>query len=128
MHLPLTPGRHRVTVRTFRPLASSLLGRLQSWLNGMRPEFIESLSSLQRARGERRPATASVRPGPLASPPPYPIDQVARVQSFGSVSLVLDVAIQGMEQLGYAVTPPPSWASLQAPASPFLPADARPSS
>ena len=53
---------------------------------------------------------------------------MTRVQSFGSVSLVLDVAIQGMEQLGYAVTPPPSWASLQAPASPFLPADARPSS
>ena len=43
-----------VKLSAFRPLASSLLGRLQSWLNGMRPEFIESLSSLQRARGERR--------------------------------------------------------------------------
>jgi len=83
VHLPLTPGRHRVTVRTFRPLASSLLGRLQSWLNGMRPEFIESLFP---AKGEGR--------------------EVTRVQSFGSVSLVLDVAIQGMEQLGYAVPPP----------------------
>ena len=30
-HLPLTPGRHQLTIRTFRPLASSLLGRFQSW-------------------------------------------------------------------------------------------------
>jgi len=30
-HMPLTPGRHEIVVRTFRPLASSLLGRFQSW-------------------------------------------------------------------------------------------------
>ena len=65
VHLPLTPGRHQLYVSTFRPLASSLLGRFQSWcaraepaarapspsqpawcrprrLQGLRPEFIDS--------------------------------------------------------------------------------------
>jgi B9 domain-containing protein 1 len=128
-HLPLTPGRHEIVVRTFRPLASSLFGRFQSWcatsprdlmrtgsvapvlpertqpeasvraqdaclpttarpstarpglrLNGMRPEFIESLFP---AKGEGR--------------------DVTRVQSFGAVKLELDVSVQGMEQLGYSV-------------------------
>ncbi|EOD40530.1 hypothetical protein EMIHUDRAFT_222627 [Emiliania huxleyi CCMP1516] len=81
VHLPLTPGRHRVTVRTFRPLASSLLGRLQSWLNGMRPEFIESLFP---AKGEGREATSPC----ICSPRPALFSTT------------------GMEQLGYAVPPP----------------------
>ena len=31
VHLPIAPGRHELYVRTFRPLASSLFGRFQSW-------------------------------------------------------------------------------------------------
>ena len=38
-HLPMAPGRHEIYVRTFRPLASSLFARFQSWLLGARPEF-----------------------------------------------------------------------------------------
>ena len=79
VHLPMTPGRHELYVNTFRPLASSLMGRFQSWLNGMRPEFIDSLF----------PSKAQGR-------------DVTRVQSFGTVKLVLDVTLQGMETLGYA--------------------------
>jgi len=45
----------------------------------MRPEFIESLFP---AKGEGR--------------------DVTRVQSFGAVKLLLDVSVQGMEQLGYS--------------------------
>ena len=44
VHLPMAPGRHELYIRTFRPLASSLLGRLQSWLLGQRPEFRACLS------------------------------------------------------------------------------------
>lgn len=30
-HVPMQPGRHELYIRTFRPLASSLLLRFQSW-------------------------------------------------------------------------------------------------
>tara|TARA_B100000768_G_C11168773_1_gene327741 strand:+ start:91 stop:705 length:615 start_codon:yes stop_codon:yes gene_type:complete len=79
IHLPIAPGRHELYVNTFRPLASSLIGRLQSWLSGMRPEFIDSLF----------PSKSQGR-------------DVTRVQSFGTVKLVLDVTLQGLETLGYA--------------------------
>jgi len=81
-HLPMTPGRHELYVRTFRPLASSLLGRLQSWLLGQRPEFRDSQFP---SKGEGR--------------------DVTRVQSFGCVKVVADVTLQGMEELGYSVPP-----------------------
>ena len=83
VHLPLTPGRHELFVRTFRPLAASLLGRLQSWLMGKRPEFRDAHFP---SKGEGR--------------------DVTRVQSFGCVKIVVDVTLQGMEELGYAVPPP----------------------
>ena len=71
VHLPLTPGRHELYVSTFRPLAQSLMGRFQSWFQGMRPEFIDSLF----------PSKSQGR-------------DVTRVQSFGVVKLVLDVSLQ----------------------------------
>lgn len=80
-HLPLSPGRHEIYVRTFRPLASSWTTRLQSWLYGARPEFIDSLFP---AKSEGR--------------------EVTRVSSFGQVKLVVDVTIQGMAELGYTVS------------------------
>ena len=80
---PLTPGRHELYVRTFRPLASSLFGRFQSWLLGARPEFRDTHFP---AKGEGR--------------------DVTRVQSFGCVKVVCDVTLQGMEELGYAVPAP----------------------
>jgi B9 domain-containing protein 1 len=82
-HLPMAPGRHELYVRTFRPLASSLLQRLQSWLMGARPEFRDSQFP---SKGEGR--------------------DVTRVQSFGCVKVVVDVTLQGMEELGYSVAPP----------------------
>ena len=82
-HGPLTPGRHELYVRTFRPLASSLFGRFQSWLMGARPEFRDTHFP---SKGEGR--------------------DVTRVQSYGCVKLVCDVTLQGMEELGYAVPPP----------------------
>lgn len=82
VHLPVAPGRHEMYVRTFRPLANSLLGRFQSWLLGARPEFRDTHFP---SRGEGR--------------------DVTRVQSFGSVKITCDVTLQGMEDLGYAVPP-----------------------
>jgi len=82
-HLPMQPGRHEIYVRTFRPLASSLLGRLQSWLLGARPEFRDSQFP---SKGEGR--------------------DVTRVQSYGCTKVVVDVTLQGMEELGYTVAPP----------------------
>lgn len=84
VHLPLTPGRHELFVRTFRPLASSLLGRFQSWLLGARPEFRDSKFP---SKGEGR--------------------DVTRVESFGMVKVVVDVTLQGMEDMGYTVPAPP---------------------
>ena len=127
VHLPLTPGRHELYISTFRPLASSLMGRFQSWFNGMRPEFIDSLF----------PSKSLGR-------------DVTRVQSFGVVKLVLDVSLQvrlgprlsrtlaakrrgachtkhshlpparccvsqGMEQLGYSTVPQQNAVQLSGP-------------
>jgi len=83
VHLPLTPGRHELYVRTFRPLASSRVGRLQSWIMGKRPEF----------RDTQFPSKADGR-------------DCTKVTSFGCVKLVCDVTLQGMEELGYALPPP----------------------
>mmetsp|Transcript_53740 Transcript_53740/g.117256 ORF Transcript_53740/g.117256 Transcript_53740/m.117256 type:complete len:207 (+) Transcript_53740:201-821(+) len=83
VHLPMSPGRHELYIRTFRPMASSILGRFQSWLNGMRPEFIDSMFP---SKGEGRDVTS--------------------VQSFGSVKIVVDMTMQGMEKLGYTVPQP----------------------
>ena len=81
-HLPMSPGRHEIYIRTFRPLASSLFQRLNSWLLGARPEFRDSQFP---SKGEGR--------------------DVTRVQSFGCVKVVVDVTLQGMEELGYSVAP-----------------------
>lgn len=97
VHLPLVPGRHELYVRTFRPLASSLLGRFNSWLFGQRPEFRDTYFP---SKGEGR--------------------DVTRVQSFGAVKIVCDVTIQGMEELGYTV-PAPSRPGVRC-LDPFAPA------
>ena len=83
VHVPLTPGRHELYVRTFRPLASSLWGRFQSWLLGARPEFRDTHFP---SKGEGR--------------------DVTRVQSYGCVKVVCDVTLQGMEELGYSLAQP----------------------
>lgn len=51
----------------------------------MRPEFIDSMFP---SNGEGR--------------------DVTRVQSFGTVKVVVDITLQGMEQLGYSVPAPAS--------------------
>ena len=51
-HLPLQPGRHELYVRTFRPLASSLFLRLQSWSAEPRPPQPQRLR-LARSRPDR---------------------------------------------------------------------------
>lgn len=79
----MAPGRHEIYVRTFRPLASSLFARFQSWLLGARPEF----------RDSQFPSKADGR-------------DVTRVQSYGCTKVVVDVTLQGMEELGYTVAPP----------------------
>ena len=56
--------------------------RFRSWMSGMRPEFIESLFP---SKGEGR--------------------DVTRVQSYGCTKVVVDVTLQGMEELGYSVAP-----------------------
>ena len=81
-HLPMAPGRHEIYIRTFRPLASSLFGRFQSWAMGARPEFRDSQFP---SKGEGR--------------------DVTRVQSYGCTKVVVDVTLQGMEELGYSVAP-----------------------
>ena len=83
-HLPMSPGRHELYVRTFRPLAASTFGRLLSWVLGSRPEFRDSMHP---SRGDERAVT--------------------RTQSFGCVKVILDVTLQGMEELGYQLAPAP---------------------
>lgn len=85
MHLPMCPGRHTLRLRTFRPLASSIMGRFQSWFNGKRPEFTDALF----------PSKAEGR-------------DVTSVQSFGSVKVVVDITVQGLQQLGYELPSAPS--------------------
>ena len=92
VHVPLAPGRHVLEIKTFRPLSSTLVGRFKSWLFGLRPEFVDSLF----------PSKAEGR-------------DVTRVQSFGSVKVVLDVTLQGMERLGYSVPPATSAVRLANP-------------
>ena len=75
-HLPMAPGRHELYIRTFRPLASSLYQRAMSWLLGQRAEFRDSQFP---SKGEGR--------------------DVTRVQSFGCVKVVVDVTLQGMEEV-----------------------------
>lgn len=42
-HLPTRPGVHRLSLRLFRPQASTALGRLSSWLGAARaPEFVDA--------------------------------------------------------------------------------------
>ena len=55
----------------------------QAWILGARPEF----------RDTHFPSKAEGR-------------DVTRVQSFGCVKIVVDVTLQGMEDLGYVVPPP----------------------
>ena len=62
-HLPMAPGRHEIYVRTFRPLASSLFGRFQSWLLGARPEFRDSQFA---SKGARAPRAHRMHPTPRA--------------------------------------------------------------
>lgn len=83
VHLPMAPGRHELYIRTFRPLASSLYQRLMSFVLGQRAEF----------RDSQFPSKSEGR-------------DVTRVQSYGCVKVVVDVTLQGMEELGYAVAPP----------------------
>ena len=66
--------------RSLRRLASSILQRLNSWIFGQRPEFRDSQFA---SKSDGR--------------------DVTRVQSFGCVKVVVDVTLQGMEQLGYSV-------------------------
>ena len=62
-----------------------MLGRFQSWLQGMRPEFVDSLFPSKSAGRE-----------------------MTNVQSFGIVKLVVDMSMQGMQQLGYDAPSPPT--------------------
>lgn len=80
VHLPVTPGRHTVYVRTFRPITSKWVDHIMSFFHALRPEYKDPRLV---AKGEGR--------------------EVTRVQSSGVVKVVVNIAQQGMAELGYHV-------------------------
>lgn len=76
--IPTQPGRYERTVKMFKPVESSHLQSLVSWLRGTTPEFYDSRFA---AKGQGREAV--------------------RVASVGSVKVVLDVCTRGMAEHGY---------------------------
>lgn len=83
VHLPITPGKHTLYVRTFRPITARWFDHFLSFFHGQRPEYKDARLV---ARSEGR--------------------EVTRVQSYGVVKLVVNVTLQGMEPLGYFVPAP----------------------
>eukprot|EP01028_Stygiella_incarcerata_P001859 TRINITY_DN1346_c0_g1_i1.p1 TRINITY_DN1346_c0_g1~~TRINITY_DN1346_c0_g1_i1.p1 ORF type:complete len:239 (-),score=48.68 TRINITY_DN1346_c0_g1_i1:137-757(-) len=78
--LPLYSGKHTLTVSLFRPVSSSPIQSIVSFLTGAGPEFTKP-SFLAKSDGR----------------------EVTRVEAEGSVTLKLNVCIRNMDQFGYAV-------------------------
>ncbi|CAH8649525.1 unnamed protein product [Schistosoma bovis] len=79
VHVPMKIGSHRKRVSMFVPQSSSQLMKLNAWLTGKRPEF---LNPKVIAYGEGRGVT--------------------KVQTQGFVDIIFNIAIKNLQNLGYA--------------------------
>ncbi|KAH8864900.1 B9 domain-containing protein isoform 3 [Schistosoma japonicum] len=78
VHIPVKIGSHRRRVSMFVPQSSSQLMKLNAWLTGKRPEF---LNPKVIASGEGRGVT--------------------KVQTQGFVDVIFNVAVKNLQTLGY---------------------------
>ncbi|KAH9590886.1 B9 domain-containing protein 1 [Schistosoma haematobium] len=79
VHVPMKIGSHRKRVSMFVPQSSSQLMKLNAWLTGKRPEF---LNPKVIAYGEGRGVT--------------------KVQTQGFVDIIFNIAVKNLQNLGYA--------------------------
>lgn len=82
MHLPISPGQHKVKVPMFVPESSSRVQKVTSWFAGRQPEFVDAKVV---AQSEGR--------------------EVTRVKSQGVVTVKLNIITRDLKKLGYDVTP-----------------------
>ncbi|KNC47040.1 B9 domain-containing protein 1 [Thecamonas trahens ATCC 50062] len=80
VHVPTAPGRYTRYVRTFRPRSSSLWQRINAWLFGDPPEFLNLPKVLGDGKGR----------------------EVARVVSSGVVKVTFNVSTKGLSAAGYS--------------------------
>ncbi|CAH8858758.1 unnamed protein product [Trichobilharzia szidati] len=78
VHIPMKIGSHRRRVAMFVPQSSSKLMKLNAWLTGKRPEF---LNPKVIASGDGRGVT--------------------KVQTQGFVDIVFNIALKNLQNLGY---------------------------
>jgi len=78
IHIPTTAGCYTKKVRLFRPVSSSYLQKIISWLRGTQPEFYDS----------RFVAKSCDR-------------EMSRVESVGTVAIKMQVLTRGMKNEGY---------------------------
>ncbi|KAG1668017.1 B9 domain-containing protein 1 [Nymphon striatum] len=82
MHIPVSPGQHRMKIPMFVPESASTLQKLTGWLTGRRPEYIDPRVL---AQGQGR--------------------DVTRVRSQGFVNVSLNIITKDMAKLGYDSMP-----------------------
>uniref|UniRef100_H2Y8E3 B9 domain-containing protein 1 n=1 Tax=Ciona savignyi TaxID=51511 RepID=H2Y8E3_CIOSA len=82
IHIPMTPGKHKVKVPMFVPVSSSKLQQITSWLLGRRPEFVDPKVV---AQGEGR--------------------DVTRVRSQGYAMVSFNIVTRDLKKLGYDLSP-----------------------
>lgn len=81
MHVPLQPGRHERSAKTFTPKSSSILVQFLGVLKGKLPELVDSSRTLAEPYGR----------------------EVIRADSGGAVKIVFNVAEKNLESFGYTI-------------------------
>ena len=82
VHVPTQPGRHTRYLRTFTPVASSVLTKILGWATGKNAEYLDAPTLI--AGGEGR--------------------EVTRVKSGGLVKIVFQVTQRNLASMGYATS------------------------
>ncbi|QDZ18992.1 ciliary basal body-associated B9 domain-containing protein [Chloropicon primus] len=78
VHIPTAPGTYNLKVRLYKPLASSMLQHLTSWISKVQPEFVDPKFPTQTEGRE-----------------------VVRAQSSGHAIVTVNVMTRNMEHFGY---------------------------
>lgn len=81
IHVPIQPGRHERTAKSFKPKSSSLLVEFLGYMKGKVPELIDPPRTLAEPYGR----------------------EVVRAQSGGSVKIVFNVSEKNLESFGYSI-------------------------
>ena len=78
MHMPMSPGRHKLRIPLFVPESTSKMQKFFAWIQGRRPEYVDPRVI---AYGEGR--------------------EVTRVKSQGFMNITLNIVTKDMRKLGY---------------------------